>query len=402
MQHIKKLLLSASLTAAALTATAQGGNVGLGGNDGNYQSLAERVLKLEKKNNIFNAYLNFSAAGRAREYSGEWKSGFTARQLRLEIKGDITEKLHYRFRQRFNKSTDAESADNSASATDILMVAYDVVPQFTIMGGKMCAHYGGFEFDENPVYVYQLSDMVNTMDNFHVGIALSFKPVPSQEFIAEVQNVTNSKLSEYYGEGAKAVEGSLDNLTTLEESKTQLTYILNWNGNFFDKKIQTRWSWGLRHQAKNTWSRIWVFGQQLNFNKLQWYFDYMGSWDGYDRLKIANSELKTLTSAKNPVFTKVHYNSFITQLKWQFYDNWNIEMKGIYETASVNGVEKLKRYRKAKTFVGSIEYFPVKGQDFKVFLAYIGKNFRYTEESELNNYSTNRIEIGMQYRLKIY
>jgi len=402
MLSIKKLLLSVSMTAATLTATAQGGNVGLGGSEGNYQSLAERVLKLEKKNNIFNAYFNFSAAGKAEENDGNWKTGFIGKQFRLEIKGDITEKIHYRLRHRLNRSTAQESVDNFSSATDILMVAYDVVPQFTIMGGKMCAHYGGFEFDENPVYVYQLSDMVNNMDNFHIGIALSFKPVPSQEFIAEVQNVTNSNLNEYYGEDAKAVEGSLDNLTTIEESNSQLTYILNWNGNFFDKKLQTRWSWGLRHQAKNTWSRVWVFGQQLNLNKLQWYFDYMGSWDGIDRLKIANSELRALTSAKNPVFTKVHYNSFITQLKWQFYKQWNLELKGIYETASVSGIEKLKNYRKAITYIGSVEYFPVKQQDFKVYLAYIGKSFRYTEESTLKNYSTNKIELGMQYRLKLY
>lgn len=46
---------------AALAASAQGNNTHMGGDDGDYQSLAERVAKIEKKNDMFNVYFNYAA-----------------------------------------------------------------------------------------------------------------------------------------------------------------------------------------------------------------------------------------------------------------------------------------------------------------------------------------------------
>ena len=43
---------------AALAASAQGNNTRMGGDDGDYQSLAERLAKIEKKNDMFNVYFN--------------------------------------------------------------------------------------------------------------------------------------------------------------------------------------------------------------------------------------------------------------------------------------------------------------------------------------------------------
>ena len=40
----------------ALGANAQGRNTGMGGSDGDYQSLSERVFKLEKKTDAFNVF----------------------------------------------------------------------------------------------------------------------------------------------------------------------------------------------------------------------------------------------------------------------------------------------------------------------------------------------------------
>ena len=60
---MKKTMLSVALLAAAMTANAQGGNTGMGGCDGNYKSLAEKVARLEKKTDAFNLYFNYAATG---------------------------------------------------------------------------------------------------------------------------------------------------------------------------------------------------------------------------------------------------------------------------------------------------------------------------------------------------
>ena len=63
---MNKTMLICALLAASLTAGAQNGaNTGMGGSDGNYASLAEKVANLEKKNDAFNVYFNYAASFRA-------------------------------------------------------------------------------------------------------------------------------------------------------------------------------------------------------------------------------------------------------------------------------------------------------------------------------------------------
>ena len=98
----------------------------------------------------------------------------------------------------------------------------------------------------------------------------------------------------------------------------------------------------------------------------------------------------------------MHYNSFITKANWQFAPKWNLMLKGTYETASVSKIEMLKDYRKSLGYIGSIEYYPDKTQDLRLFLAYVGKHIDYSDKCGLKDYNTNRIELGFMYRIKCY
>lgn len=394
--------------AMTMGANAQGNNIGMGGGDGDIQSIHERITKLEKKNDMFNLYFNYAASFQAEHnsLSDEWGTKFANKQLRLEIKGNLTDKLYYRLRHRLNKATDAKGEDNFAKATDIMMVGYNFNDKLSISGGKMCQIWGGFEFDENPMYIYQYSDMVDNMDNFMAGVTVSYKPIPTQEIAVEISNAYNGKFADEYGDEAVVVNN--DEAHALQKSKNPLTYIINWNGSFFDGKLNTRWAWGLQTQAKGKYSRMLTLGQQLNLPKFQWYFDYMGAFDDLDRLKIATNELGgALVDADgdalgNAYFGKVHYNSFITKANWQFAPSWNLMLKGMYETASVTKMEQFKNYRKSFGYMGSIEYYPAKQQDFRLFLAYVGRKFDYSTKCGLKDYNTDRIELGFMYRIKAY
>ena len=394
--------------AMTMGANAQGSNIGMGGCDGDIQSIHERITKLEKKNDMFNLYFNYAASFQAEHnsLSDEWGTKFANKQLRLEIKGNLTDKLYYRLRHRLNKATDAKGEDNFAKATDIMMVGYNFNDKLSISGGKMCQIWGGFEFDENPMYIYQYSDMVDNMDNFMAGVTVSYKPIPTQEIAVEISNAYNGKFADEYGDEAVVVNN--DEAHALQKSKNPLTYIINWNGSFFDGKLNTRWAWGLQTQAKGKYSRMLTLGQQLNLPKFQWYFDYMGAFDDLDRLKIATNELGgALVDADgdalgNAYFGKVHYNSFITKANWQFAPSWNLMLKGMYETASVTKMEQFKNYRKSFGYMGSIEYYPAKQQDFRLFLAYVGRKYDYSTKCGLKDYNTDRIELGFMYRIKAY
>ena len=392
--------------AMTMGANAQGNNIGMGGGDGDIQSIHERITKLEKKNDMFNLYFNYAASFQAEHnsLSDEWGTKFANKQLRIEIKGNLTDKLYYRLRHRLNKATDAKGEDNFAKATDIMMVGYNFNDKLSISGGKMCQIWGGFEFDENPMYIYQYSDMVDYMDNFMAGVTVSYKPIPTQEIAVEISNSYNGKFADEYGDEAVVVNN--DEAQALQKSKNPLTYIINWNGSFFNGKLNTRWAWGLQTQAKGKYSRMLTLGQQLNLPKFQWYFDYMGAFDDLDRLKIATNELRDAfvggDAPGNVYLGKVHYNSFITKANWQFAPSWNLMLKGMYETASVTKMEQFKNYRKSFGYMGSIEYYPAKQQDFRLFLAYVGRKYDYSTKCGLKDYNTDRIELGFMYRIKAY
>lgn len=403
---MKKIIMMFAALAMTMGANAQGNNIGMGGGDGDIQSIHERITKLEKKNDMFNLYFNYAASFQAEHnsLSDEWGTKFANKQLRIEIKGNLTDKLYYRLRHRLNKATDAKGEDNFAKATDIMMVGYNFNDKLSISGGKMCQIWGGFEFDENPMYIYQYSDMVDNMDNFMAGVTVSYKPIPTQEIAVEISNSYNGKFADEYGDEAVVVNN--DEAHALQKSKNPLTYIINWNGSFFDGKLNTRWAWGLQTQAKGKYSRMLTLGQQLNLPKFQWYFDYMGAFDDLDRLKIATNELIGAYGDElhlgNAYLGKVHYNSFITKANWQFAPSWNLMLKGMYETASVTKMEALKNYRKSFGYMGSIEYYPAKQQDFRLFLAYVGRKFDYSTKCGLKDYNTDRIELGFMYRIKAY
>ncbi len=403
---MKKIIMMFAALAMTMGANAQGNNIGMGGGDGDIQSIHERITKLEKKNDMFNLYFNYAASFQAEHnsLSDEWGTKFANKQLRIEIKGNLTDKLYYRLRHRLNKATDAKGEDNFAKATDIMMVGYNFNDKLSISGGKMCQIWGGFEFDENPMYIYQYSDMVDYMDNFMAGVTVSYKPIPTQEIAVEISNSYNGKFADEYGDEAVVVNN--DEAHALQKSKNPLTYIINWNGSFFDGKLNTRWAWGLQTQAKGKYSRMLTLGQQLNLPKFQWYFDYMGAFDDLDRLKIATNELRDALvggdAPGNAYLGKVHYNSFITKANWQFAPSWNLMLKGMYETASVTKMEQFKNYRKSFGYMGSIEYYPAKQQDFRLFLAYVGRKYDYSTKCGLKDYNTDRIELGFMYRIKAY
>ena len=400
---MNKTLLTCALLTASLTAGAQNGaNIGMGGSEGNYASLAEKVAKIEKKNDAFNVYFNYAASFQAERNSlvDEWHTGFANRQLRLEIKGNIGNHLFYRLRHRLNKTNEARTQDNFSKATDIMMAGWKFNDKWSVQAGKMCQIWGGFEFDENPMYIYQYSDMVDNMDNFMAGVVVSYKPIPTQEFAVEVSDANNDSFSKVYGAGAASQEEN--SVRPLTSSRNPLTYIANWNGSFADGMINTRWSWGIQTQARHKYSRMLILGQQLNLDKFQWYVDYMGAWDGLDRLGIATSDLGLNGGGHNLYASDVHYNSFITKVNWQFAPHWNLMLKGMYETASVSKLERGKNYRKSFGYMSSVEYYPLKDQDFRVFLAYVGRKYDFSEKSGLKDYNTNRIELGFMYRIKAF
>ena len=403
----KRILLAITSLFFSMGASAQGNNTLMGGNDVGFESIAERITKLEKRHDAFNIYVNFAGSVKSEHDSrtDQWESRFANRQLRLEFKGTINDKLFYRLRHCLNKSAKGQSFDNFAEATDIMMVGYNINDKVTVAGGKLAQLWGGYEFDENPIYVYEYSDIVSHMGDFMTGVMVSYRPVSNHEFAFEMSNTYQKKFSDIYGASPYVFEGISHK--QLKKSSAPFCYILNWNGSMFGGKLNTRWSCGLQSLAKGKLSRMVTLGQQLNLPKFQCYLDYMGAFDQLDMLGIATSELMPAIvdddeSGSTFHFGKVKYHTLTAKADWQFAPSWNLQLKGIYGTTSVSEYEHLHNYRRSYGYVGSLEYFPVKKQDFRLFLSYAGRKYDYTRRCGLTDYNTDRVELGVIYRIKAY
>ena len=363
----------------SLTAHAQGGNTGIGEAYDAHESLSRRLLHLEKKNDAFNLYVNFAGALQAGNEAEGWNAAFRARHLRLEMTGVIHEKLYYRLRHHLERSNAPLSLERFSQATDIMMIGWKFSDQWRLYGGKMCQFWGGYEYDENPLYIYQYSDLLNHMEVFFTGAALAWTPVPTQEFVLNVTNSFTKAYADTY-----AGEGDLPTATRLP-----LAYILNWNGSLFDGRLTTRWGGGAITLARDHYSKMLFLGQKLNLERLQWYFDYMGAWEYLDHFLIASADLGALQR-------KVRYQSFVTKANWQFLPRWNLMGKGMYESVATAGAGT---YRQSFGWTGALEFFPMEGQDLRVFLSYTGARRLIGEAPPL---TSHRLELGFIYRLKAY
>ena len=336
----------------------------------------------------FNLYFNFqSSFDVIVPDKGDTEANFRARQLRLEMRGNITDQIFYRFRHRLNKSNAGASLDNLAKATDIMYAGFHLNDQFTLTAGKMCQAWGGFEFDLNPMNIYEYSDFVENMDNFMLGAMFTYTPNANHEFNLQITDVRNDKFENLYA-------GS-----SFEKSRSPLTYIVNWNGNLFDNVLQTRWAWGLQQEAKDKANLMLTLGTRLNLSKFQMFFDYMRADESLDRLRYASTYGNTAPT----YLEKTTYNSFILKAEYQPAEQWNIFVKGMYETADAdNGKLPTGVYnneRKSYGYYAGVEYIPFKDQDLRFFFAYVGRKFEYKQG---DGNATNRFSLGMMYRIKAF
>ena len=329
----------------------------------------------------FNMYFNFQSSFDLEKVKDQdMTAQFKARQLRLEVRGDITDRIFYRFRHRLNKSNAATSLDNLAKATDMLYAGFRLDDKWTLTAGKMCQAWGGFEFDLNPMNIYEYSDFVDHMDNFMLGAMITYAPNKNHEFNFQITDVRNDSFEALYGTATN----------TINASKAPLTYIFNWNGSFFDNLIQTRWGGGLQSEADGYNNWMLMLGTKLNLPKFQVFFDYMMANEQLDRLKY--------TPMSSTVLVKdAKYNSFVLKAEYQPIPQLNIFAQGLYETAKNDLTDN--KMTGIGYFAG-VEYLPFEKQDLRFFLAYIGRS----RENKLTNVTTdtNRVSIGLMYRIKAF
>ncbi|MEG0039501.1 MAG: porin [Bacteroides sp.] len=364
------------------------------------KTLFEELTDVKKKTDKFNLYLNMQAGFDARFRNGFDEGAFKVQQLRIEMKGNINDWLSYRYRQRLNRSNDGNNMiDNLPNSIDWAGIGIKLSPKFSLFAGKQGVAYGGFEYDLNPIEIYEYCDLLENLSGFMTGVNLGYNVTPSQQLNLQILDSRNNSFNDTYGVTADA----LGNLPDLKSSKLPLIYTLNWNGNF-NNVFKTRWSASLMSESSNKNLYYYALGNELNLGKFNMYLDFMYSQEGIDR----NGTISNIVGRpENHNTFNTGYLAVVSQLNYRFLPKWNVFVKGMYDTASVtkasDGVEK-GNYRTSWGYLTGLEYYPME-TNLHFFLTYVGRSYDFTARAKAlgqENYSTNRISVGFIWQMPIF
>lgn len=365
------------------------------------KTLFERVAKIEKKNDLFNLYLNMHGAFDAK-FNQDGRNGlsqgaFNMRQLRIEAKGEINDWLSYRWRQRLNRGNEGGAMiDNLPNSIDFAGIGIKFNDKFSLFAGKQAAAWGGFEYDVNPIEIYQYSEMINNMSNFMTGVTLNYDMMPTQQFQLQVLDSRNGSQDETYGKG-------------LEESRLPLVYSFAWNANMCDMKWQTRWSASVMEETHGKYMYYLALGNQFNFSsKCNMYVDLMSSFEQVDNKGIMSRMILGDDYKDNGHgLYNTMYNSLVTKVNYRIMPKWNLFAKGMLESAAIydgeNGIAE-GNYRTSLGYIAGVEFYPM-DTNLHFYLAFVGQSNFFTEKAKMygqSNYSTQRLSLGFIYQLPMF
>lgn len=361
----------------------------------NHQTPLITANKVDLLNNvdvIFNTQLGFNSNFEDGNYTG---SKFEVNQFRLEVKGKVyKDKVFFRFRDRYTKDTEVQSTDNMSSSTDLAFIGYKISGRTSIAIGKMTANWGGYEFDMNPIDIYQYNDIVDNSDNFLTGVQLNWKLNTNHNFSFQVLNSRTKSFTEIY-----------QNVPDIEEAKFPAAYVGNWNGSFLDGKFKTIYSFSIFQEATKNGRPVNMYYTALGnqFRTKKWLFQYDFKWssEDLDRTGVVSSIIPD--TVMDHAAENVYYIEHWLRTVYSLNEQWKITAIGMVSTASWKDIPvpnvSSNRIRTAWGVIPTVEFYPIKNFNLKFFATYVARFYNYSDYAKTDlgqsNNNTGRIMIGI-------
>lgn len=329
------------------------------------------------------------------------QSRFRMEQFRLEFRGQVHEKVFFRFRDRYTRAQTSESVDNLSRSVDLAFIRVDLSKQFSITAGKMCADWGAWEFDWNPIDIYEYSDIIEYADNFLTGVAFSYTPSPKNQWTFQVLDSRTKTFDELYGAQPN-----------YQESKAPLAFVGNWRGVLLDGKIKTIYSYSLFNEAESAYMNYVALGTEFIVSpKFSFIYDFKWSDEELDRTGIVSATVPDSLYAFALSNTRyvghwVHFKYKITpKVHFTFVGMWDI---ALWKNASLDPLKPTgdDNIRNAYGFIPALEYYPWDDLNIKFFANFVGRVYDYSDYAKSRfgaaDYTTGRFTVGFISPLGIF
>lgn len=392
---MKKTLLTILLAASLLTLAAQEPLI----RPEEGKTLLERVTN--EKRSITSASMNLQFYTSAAAYLTDGtldEAAFKINAVRLEILGSFGKNFSYQFRQSYNKYSNPYALDNLSSSVECALVNWRMKERFTLTVGKQAIQFGGYEYWTNAINIREFSEFNDYLACYQAGINGSIQLTPDQQLNVQVVNNRSGNDDETFLYGRPEGVG---------EVRVPMLSTLNWDGYFFDRGLNLRYSlsWGELADKRSifylTAGNVWEKGPVVA------YIDLMYSREGLDSKGLISS-----LSANRPeggtTAQHVAYLTTIANLDYRVHTHWNLYLKGAYETGRVykaNGPYEQGLYRRTWNVQACAEYFPMKNSELLIFLHLLHKQHNLTRRAKAlgaEAYSSQRISLGLVYTIPVF
>ena len=362
-------------------------------------SLLDRIFPNTKTDLSAHMNLEFYTSAAGYFTDGEFdEAAFKINRVRLAILGSCSPSLSYHFRQSFNNYGQHHSLDNLSSSIEFAYINWKLNPLLKLTVGKQFLALGGYEYYVNPIKVREFSQFNNNVACYQAGVSAALNLSPTQELVFQVLNNRSGEDEDAYTFGRPA---------DIDRAKVPVISTVNWNGLFADRAVHLRYaaSWGQQAQGRNI--LYLTAGNVYEKGPVVAYLDLMYSRQGLDSQGI-------ITSLQGPAVeapaTAQHteYFSVIANFDYRIHPNWNVYVKGAYETAGVyqaNGVFEKGLYQTTWNAQACVEFFPMRDKELKIFGHLLYKGYDLTNRAKaLGAFvpNTQRISIGLLYTLPVF
>ena len=326
--------------------------------------------------------LEFAGSGTADFTEGDFqKAYFKMNRVRLEILGDVNDKISYHFRQAYNKSGIPASLDNITSSVEYAYITWHHKDKFDLLAGKQCLAVAGYENWVNGLKVREFSDFNDNYALFQTGVTGVVKFTPDQHMLLQVANNRND----------------------VSDTKFPLLATAAWNGWFADRSLFLMYSASAGQLAEGKNMYYLMCGNVYEKGPILAYLDVL-----YARYGIDMQQRITGLQSEGLIAQNTEYLTVIANFDYRFHPKWNGYLKGAYETAGIyeeNGPFVKGRMMTAWNAQACLEWFPFEeDKGFKVFAHYVYKGFELTENAKALGATkphTQRISLGIQYIIPV-
>lgn len=280
--------------------------------------------------------------------------GVTGDFLNFNIAGHLTDKLSYRFRQRFTKNPVDKNC--ILHGTDFAWLTWDIDDKWSLTAGKHPVCVGGYEFDEAPIDLYYCGEFCNKLFQYYtIGVIGGYEVQPGQKLMLQISESPLSKAR-----------------------PDMFAYNLMWRGSFASW-WNTTWSVNFIGDEFDKYTNYVSLGNQLRFGNFLWEFDIMNR-TGLSQKRAFFGDMSLVSNFE------YRLGQVILSVKggYDYNDAANVDKNGNpYDLAVLPGTEY--------AYVGGgMEYFPIKDND----------NVRIHAMYDWNNLTkTSHFNVGVKWRI---